>query len=35
VLRPGDTLARLSGDDEFAILCEELDAESQGNSIAG
>jgi len=32
-LRPGDTLARLSGD-EFVVLCEELDAESQSGVIA-
>jgi diguanylate cyclase (GGDEF)-like protein len=33
VLRPGDTLARLSGD-EFVILCEELDSPSQADVIA-
>ena len=33
MLRPGDTLARLSGD-EFVILCEELDEEHQANVIA-
>jgi diguanylate cyclase (GGDEF)-like protein len=33
VLRPGDTLARLSGD-EFVILCEDLDMESQVEAIA-
>jgi diguanylate cyclase (GGDEF)-like protein len=32
-LRPGDTLARLSGD-EFAILCEDLGEASQADSIA-
>ena len=32
VLRPGDTLARLSGD-EFAILCEDLDDPSQADAI--
>lgn len=33
VLRPGDTLARLSGD-EFVILCEDLDEASQLDAIA-
>jgi diguanylate cyclase (GGDEF)-like protein len=33
LLRPGDTLARLSGD-EFVILCEDLDEVSQVNPIA-
>ncbi len=33
VLRPADTLARLSGD-EFVILCEELDAASQVEIVA-
>ena len=33
VLRPGDTLARLYGD-EFVILCEDLDAPSQADAIA-
>jgi diguanylate cyclase (GGDEF)-like protein len=33
VLRPGDTLARLSGD-EFIILCEELADDKQANDIA-
>jgi diguanylate cyclase (GGDEF)-like protein len=32
-LRPGDTLARLAGD-EFVVLCEELDDEAQGVKIA-
>jgi diguanylate cyclase (GGDEF)-like protein len=32
-LRPGDSLARLSGD-EFVIVCEELDDASQADSIA-
>jgi diguanylate cyclase (GGDEF)-like protein len=32
-LRPGDTLARLAGD-EFVVLCEELDDESQATLIA-
>jgi diguanylate cyclase (GGDEF)-like protein len=33
VLRPGDTLARLSGD-EFVILCEDLDDPAQLDAIA-
>jgi diguanylate cyclase (GGDEF)-like protein len=33
VLRPGDTLARLAGD-EFVALCEGLDADSQADTIA-
>ena len=33
LLRPGDSLARLSGD-EFVILCEELDDPSQADPIA-
>ena len=33
LLRPGDTLARLSGD-EFVILCEDLDEEGQVQVIA-
>jgi diguanylate cyclase (GGDEF)-like protein len=33
VLRPGDTLARLSGD-EFVILCEDLEDASQADPIA-
>jgi diguanylate cyclase (GGDEF)-like protein len=33
LLRPGDTLARLSGD-EFVILCEELDDDKQARLIA-
>jgi diguanylate cyclase (GGDEF)-like protein len=33
VLRPVDTLARLSGD-EFVIVCEDLDHESQAEIIA-
>jgi diguanylate cyclase (GGDEF)-like protein len=32
LLRPGDTLARVSGD-EFVILCEDLDDESQAETI--
>ena len=32
-LRPGDSLARLSGD-EFVILCEELEDEAQADPIA-
>jgi diguanylate cyclase (GGDEF)-like protein len=32
-LRPGDSLARLSGD-EFVIICEELDDSSQADAIA-
>jgi diguanylate cyclase (GGDEF)-like protein len=33
LLRPGDTLARMSGD-EFVILCEDLEYESQAEIIA-
>jgi diguanylate cyclase (GGDEF)-like protein len=33
VLRPGDTLARLSGD-EFVVLCEDLDGPDQADGIA-
>ena len=33
VLRPGDTLARMSGD-EFAVLCEDLDGPAQAYVIA-
>jgi diguanylate cyclase (GGDEF)-like protein len=33
VLRPGDTLARLAGD-EFVILCEELEDDAQADTIA-
>ncbi|MBA2280049.1 MAG: EAL domain-containing protein [Acidimicrobiia bacterium] len=33
VLRPGDTLARLSGD-EFVILCEDLDGAADADAIA-
>jgi len=33
VLRPGDSLARLSGD-EFVILCEDLDDPSEADAIA-
>lgn len=33
VLRPGDTLARMSGD-EFVIFCEDLDASAQVDAIA-
>ncbi len=33
MLRPGDTLARLSGD-EFVVLCEDLRVPSQANLIA-
>jgi diguanylate cyclase (GGDEF)-like protein len=33
VLRPGDTLARMSGD-EFVILCEDLDDTAQADVIA-
>ena len=32
-LRPGDTLARLSGD-EFVVLCEDLDTPAQAVTIA-
>ena len=32
-LRPGDTLARLSGD-EFVILCEDLDSRRSAAAIA-
>ena len=32
-LRPGDTLARLAGD-EFVVLCEDLDEDSQADVIA-
>ena len=32
VLRPGDSLARLAGD-EFVILCEDLDSPAQADSI--
>jgi diguanylate cyclase (GGDEF)-like protein len=34
VLRPGDTLARLYGD-EFVILCEDLDDPTQADAIGG
>ncbi len=34
VLRPADTLARMSGD-EFVILCEDLDDPAQADPIAG
>jgi diguanylate cyclase (GGDEF)-like protein len=33
VLRPGDSLARLAGD-EFVVLCEDLDHPSQADAIA-
>jgi len=33
VLRPGDTIARISGDD-FVILCEDLDADVRVDAIA-
>ena len=33
VLRPGDTLARMSGD-EFVIFCEDLDSSAQVDAIA-
>jgi diguanylate cyclase (GGDEF)-like protein len=32
LLRPGDTVGRLSGD-EFVILCEDLDAQAQASAI--
>jgi diguanylate cyclase (GGDEF)-like protein len=34
VLRPGDTLAHVSGD-EFVVLCEDLDSPAQANVIVG
>lgn len=34
VIRPADTLARISGD-EFVILCEDLDVEAEAEEIAG
>lgn len=34
LLRPGDTLARLSGD-EFIILCDDLDDAAQAQAVAG
>jgi diguanylate cyclase (GGDEF)-like protein len=34
LLRPGDTLARLAGD-EFVVLCEDLDDPGQADAIAG
>ncbi len=34
VLRPGDTLARISGD-EFVVLCEDLDDPAQADAIVG
>ncbi len=33
VLRPGDSLARLAGD-EFVVLCEDLDGRAQADAIA-
>ncbi len=33
LLRPGDTVARMSGD-EFVVLCEDLDEESQARTLA-
>jgi diguanylate cyclase (GGDEF)-like protein len=33
VMRPGDSLARLSGD-EFVVLCEDLDAPARADAIA-
>lgn len=32
-IRPGDTLARISGD-EFVVLCEDLDVEAEADEIA-
>ena len=34
VLRPGDTLAHVSGD-EFVVLCEDVDSPAQANVIVG
>ena len=34
VLRPGDTLARLSGD-EFVVVCEDVDGPAQADMIVG